>query len=91
MQSEKAENCDAGEIVLRSRAGEIILCILKKYGQKISHSLAQFKEETEKAAMHSAADTDHRGHVTACGLCPVLTWALFSQMLTRRRMKRYYP
>lgn len=40
---------------------------INKNMDKKLHSLARFKEETEKAAMHSAADTDHEGHVTACG------------------------
>lgn len=41
---------------------------INKNMKKKLHSLAQFKEETEKVTMHSVADTDHEGHVSACGL-----------------------
>lgn len=41
---------------------------IQKDGQKNLHSLPRFIEETEKFALDSAAETDYKGHVTACGM-----------------------
>lgn len=63
------------------------LCIYIKMWTKNFHSLTQFMEKREKVAQPSAEERDYKGHMTACGVCAVFTWALFSQMLTGRRMK----